>query len=178
MGSAPRSTRRHVWHPIPHAPYKPGASAMGCPCPIQARSVSDCVGTTFDATPCVASDPPCPIQARSVSDCVGTTFNATPCVASDPPCPIQARSVSDGVGTTFNATPCVASDPPAHAGAFMAERTAWVMRSRKTHTSPERQRWDARPSDWRPNYFAPNLYAVFFGSKSASVKPLLVFTFM
>jgi len=46
------------------------------------------------------------------------------------------------------------------------------------HTSPERQRWDARASDWRPNYFAPNLYAVFFGSKSASVKPLLVFTFM
>ena len=28
------------------------------------------------------------------------------------------------------------------------------------------------------DYFAPNLYAVFFGSKSASVKPLLVFTFM
>jgi len=27
-------------------------------------------------------------------------------------------------------------------------------------------------------YFTPNLYAVFFGSKSASVKPLLVFTFM
>jgi hypothetical protein len=31
---------------------------MGCPCPIQARSVSDGVGGTIDATPVVASDPP------------------------------------------------------------------------------------------------------------------------
>jgi hypothetical protein len=91
------------------------------------------------------------------------------------PCPIQARSVSDGVGTTIDATPVVASDPPAYAGGFYGTENGHTS---PEHTSPERQRWDARANDWRPNYFAPNLYAVFFGSKSASVKPLLVFTFM
>ena len=37
------------------------------------------------------------------------------------------------------------------------------------------ERWQALPAD---DHFAPNLYAAFFGSKSASVKPLLIFTFM
>jgi len=50
------------WHPIPR--LTPGAF----------------MGTGF-----FASDPPRPIQALSVSDCVGRTFDATPCVASDPP---------------------------------------------------------------------------------------------
>jgi hypothetical protein len=39
--------------PIPRP--TPGAFIGG---PIQARSVSDCVGTTIDVAPCVASDPP------------------------------------------------------------------------------------------------------------------------
>jgi len=46
------------------------------------------------------------IKALSVSDCVGTTIDATSCVASDPPAYagglywerfIQALSVSDGI---------------------------------------------------------------------------------
>jgi hypothetical protein len=61
------------------------------------------------------------IQARSVSDCVGTTIDeASPCVASDPPAHAEGlygNHVSDCVGTTSDeASPCVASDPPAYAG--------------------------------------------------------------
>jgi len=67
MGSARRLTRRPVWHPIPR--LTPGA-CMGRV--IQARSVSDGIGTTFDATPGVASDPPAYAGGLygSVSDCV------------------------------------------------------------------------------------------------------------
>jgi hypothetical protein len=44
---------------------------------------------------------------------------------------------------------------------------------------PNRYPTDRLKPVLQPNrYFAPNLYAVFFGSKSSSVKPLFVFTFM
>jgi len=42
---------------------------------------------------------------------------------------------------------------------------------------PATGRGQSRPTQG-PYYFALNLYAVFLGSKSASVKPLLIFTFM
>ena len=41
---------------------------------------------------------------------------------------------------------------------------------------PATGRGQSRPT--QGPYFALNLYAVFLGSKSASVKPLLIFTFM
>jgi hypothetical protein len=65
MGSAERLMQRPAWLPIPR--LTPGAF----------------MGT--GATGCVAADTPRPIQARSVSDGIGRTFDATPCVASDPP---------------------------------------------------------------------------------------------
>jgi hypothetical protein len=73
----------------------------------QALSVSDGIGTTIDATPCVASDPP----AYAGGLYGGFASDGLPCLAG-----IQALSVSDGIGVTIDATPCVASDPPAHAG--------------------------------------------------------------
>jgi hypothetical protein len=45
------------------------------------------------------------------------------------------------------------------------------------HASDGLQRWHERGPGPGP-HFAPNLYAEFLGSKSASVKPLLTFTFM
>jgi hypothetical protein len=96
-------------------------SASDCVSPIKARSVSGGIGRTFDATPCVASDPPAH-AGGFYPDGIGTTRDATPYATSDPPRPIKARSVSDCVGVTFDATPCVTSDPPAHAGGFYGER--------------------------------------------------------
>ena len=49
MGSVRRTARRHGWHPIPR--LTPGAFIGG---PIQARSLSDCVGTTKAAAPAAA----------------------------------------------------------------------------------------------------------------------------
>jgi len=49
MGSVRRLARRHGWHPIPR--LTPGAFIGG---PIQARSVSDGVGTTKGAAPAAA----------------------------------------------------------------------------------------------------------------------------
>ena len=82
MGSAPCLTPRSVWHPIPR--LTPGAfigTESGHPSPERERLCQR--HDRRNAMRGIRS--PCPIQARSVSDGIGTTIGAAPCVASDPP---------------------------------------------------------------------------------------------